>query len=107
MPTSTLRWIVASSLGLALCVVGLPGNADDINQDEVLELRRSGAVAPFQAILQSVSSRYPGAQVLEVELENDGNDYIYEIDIVVDGGRVRELEIDASDGRILEDKMED
>ncbi|MCB1704730.1 MAG: PepSY domain-containing protein [Halioglobus sp.] len=107
MATSIARQLCAGSLGFGLCIAGVTGNADDINQDEVLELRRSGAVVPFQAILQSVNSRYPGAQILEVELEEDGGHYIYEIDIVVADGSVRELEINAGDGHIVEDELED
>lgn len=97
---STLWLSIASHAGNA-------GNADDINQDEVLQLRRSGQVAPFQRILQAVSARYPDLQVLEVELEAEHDAYRYEIDILLGDGSVRELEIDARSGKILEDELED
>ncbi len=107
MATDTTPWIVACFFGLLLCVAGLAGNADEINQDEVLALRRSGLVAPFQDILQAVARRYPDMQVLEVELEAEGDKYVYEIDILVGDGSVRELEIDAGNGSILDDELED
>jgi uncharacterized membrane protein YkoI len=93
--------------GLLLCVASYAGNADDINQDEVLELRRSGQVAPFQHILQVVTLRYPDLQVIEVELEAEHGKYLYEIDILLGDGSVREVEIDAASGEILDDELED
>lgn len=93
--------------GILSCVASPAGNAYEINQDEVLELRRSGQVAPFQQILQAVTLRYPDLQVLEVELEAEDGKYLYEIDILLGDGSVREVEIDAASGTILEDEPED
>ncbi|CAA0123668.1 Uncharacterised protein [Halioglobus japonicus] len=100
-------YLVACLVGASLCVAGPAGNADELNQDEVLKLRRSGLVAPFQDIVQSIAKRYADVQILEVELEADDGKYIYEIEILVDDGSVRELEIDAVSGTILEDELED
>ena len=99
-----LRRIVAC---LATLLLSIASHADDINQDEVLQLRRSGQVAPLQQILQAVTALYPDLQVLEVELEAEHGAYLYEIDIMLGDGSVRELEIDASSGKILEDELED
>lgn len=90
-----------------LCVAGNAGSADDINQDEVLELRRSGQVMPLQDILGAIAKRYPQMQVLEVELESERGRYLYEIDILTAEGAARELEIDARNGAMLEDEAED
>ena len=105
--TITLLALSALLSGLLLCVASPAGNADEINQDEVLELRRSGLVAPFQQILQAVTLRYPDLQVLEVELEAENGKYLYEIDILLGDGSVREVEIDAASGTILDDEPED
>tara|TARA_R110000787_G_scaffold286413_1_gene404708 strand:- start:5686 stop:6006 length:321 start_codon:yes stop_codon:yes gene_type:complete len=99
--------IVACLSTLLLGIASHTGNADEINQDEVLQLRRFGQVAPFQQILQAVTARYPDLQVLEVELEVEHDEYRYEIDILLSNGSVRELEIDATSGKILEDELED
>lgn len=99
--------LASGFVAAALCVAGLAGNAEDLNQDEVLELRNSGVVAPFQNIVQSVAQRYPDMQILEVELEAEDGHYLYEIEILVGDGRVRELEIDAVSGTLLEDELED
>ena len=99
--------IAAHLVGFLFCAASFTGYADQLNQDEVLELRRSGEVAPFQQILQSVSLRYPGFQLLEVELEAEQDKYLYEIEILLIDNSVRELEIDAHSGEILEDEPED
>lgn len=94
-------------LGLSLGAASFTGSAGDINQDEALELRRSGKVLPFQRILEPVFKRYPDAQILEVELEEDDDKYYYELEILVGEGMVRELEIDALSGEVVEDELED
>lgn len=82
-------------------------SARDISQNEVLELRRSGALLPFEQLLKSIETRYPGARILEVELDEDDGIYLYEIEILTGDDRVRELEVDASNGTILTDELED
>lgn len=99
--------VLSCLIGLSLCAVNLAGSAGDTDQDEVLELRREGKVLPFQRILKSVFERYPDVQILEVELEEDDGQYLYEIDILTEDSVVRELEIDARTGRILDDERDD
>ncbi len=94
-------------LALALSVASSAGNAKDVSQDEALKLRRGGEVLPFQRILQAVFKRHPDATILEVELEEDHGKYYYELEILVDDGVVRELDIDASNGKVLQDELED
>ncbi len=90
-----------------MSVASSTGNAVELNQDEVLELRRKGNVLPFRRILDSVFKRHPDAQILEVELEEEDGKYYYELEIFVDEGVVRELEIDAVSGAILDDELDD
>lgn len=102
----------ATSLAVLISVlvgslVSPAGKADDINQDEALQLRRAGKIAPFQQILQAVTARYHDLQILEVELEAERGTYRYEINILLNDGSVRELEVDALSGKILEDELED
>lgn len=102
-----LRLVPALVLGILSCVGSAAGNTDEINQDEVLELRRSGQVMRLQDILDIIARRYPHMQVLEVELETTQGKYRYEIDILTVDGSARELEIDARDGTVVEDEPED
>ncbi len=96
-----------TAVALLLCGVSLTPLARDISQDEALRLRRAGELLPFEAVLAVVLGRYPGASLLEVELEEEGGRYIYELELLTAGGDVRELEIDARSGAVLQDEAED
>ncbi|MBG13621.1 MAG: PepSY domain-containing protein [Alloalcanivorax venustensis] len=95
----------AALAALLLALVPL-APALDVDQDEALRLRQSGEVLSFQAILRQAEERYPGARLLEAELDDDDGELIYEIELLTDDGVVRELEIDARTGRVLEDEVD-
>lgn len=95
----------AALAALLLALVPL-APALDVDQDEALRLRQSGEVLSFQAILREAEARYPGARLLEAELDDDDGELIYEIELLTRDGVVRELEIDARSGRLLEDEVD-
>ena len=94
----------------ALVLAGLlsgPASADELSQSEALELRRQGAILPFEQIMAAVYERRPGARVVEAELSREGGQYIYEIEIFTADEQMRELGVDARTGEVLEDEAED
>ena len=93
-------------LALAVLICSA-AKARDVGHNEVLELRRRGDLLPFEQIIALVDARHPGAQILEVELEEEHGVYLYELEILTRDNRVRELELDARDGRVLDDELED
>lgn len=99
----TLRLTIAALLP-ALATAAL---ARDLGQDEALRLRQQGDIMALETIIDLASKRYPGATLLEAELEKENDIYQYEIELLTTGGQVRELEIDAHDGRILVDEEDD
>lgn len=62
---------------------------------------KSGAILPLPAILEIGAKHVPG-EVLKIKLENEHGRFIYEIKILAENGRVRELELDAHTGELLE-----
>ena len=78
--------------------------ARDLDQDEALRLRQQGVILPLEQLLQQAMDRYPGAKLLEAELEEKHDVYIYEVELLTPEGVVRELGIDATTGRLLKDK---
>jgi len=94
-------------LGLALAAIAGVAQAHDLSQDEALRLSKEGVIRPFEDILPAALSRYPGSRLLEAELEKEHDTYIYEVELLTTEGVVRELELDARDGRILKDKEDD
>lgn len=97
----------ALSLLLASALVAGPLPARDLDQDEALRLRREGVIMPFEQLMQGLERHYPGATLLEAELEEEDGVLVYEVEILTTTGVVRELELDARDGQILKDEEDD
>lgn len=91
-------------LPLALLLAATPAASRDLDQDEALQLRREGLILPLESLLQQVKQRYPGARLLEAELEEEDGLYIYDIELLTADGIARELELDARDGRLIKDE---
>ena len=81
---------------------------DDIPADH--EFARAavarGEFLQLEAILDIVAARHPG-QVVEIELELDDGVWEYELEIVTPDGRVIEVDLAATDGRVLAVEDED
>ncbi|MEX3777330.1 PepSY domain-containing protein [Pseudomonas sp. MYb118] len=86
---------------LTFCSVVL---ARDLDQDEALRLRQQGVILPLEQLLQQAMDRYPGAKLLEAELEEKHDVYIYEVELLTTEGVVRELDVNASTGQLLKDE---
>ncbi|WP_026014212.1 PepSY domain-containing protein [Pseudomonas psychrophila] len=89
---------------LAFCSVAI---SRDLGQDEALRLREQGVILPLEQVLRKAIERYPDAKLLEVELEEDDDIYVYEVELLTPSGVVRELKLNAADGQLLKDKVDD
>ncbi|CAM3261184.1 MULTISPECIES: PepSY domain-containing protein [Pseudomonas] len=95
---------------LVLILTSSSLSAHDLGQDEALRLRQTGVIAPLEHLLGPAFERYPGAKLLDAELEEHKERpvrYIYEIELLTVEGVVREIELDASTGELLKDKEDD
>ena len=97
----------ARYLALALMTVCSLAVARDLDQDEALELRQKGTTLPLEQLLESALGRYPGARLLEAELEEKHNRYEYEVELLTPAGVVREIKLDARSGVLLKDEEVD
>ena len=98
---------IAPFAAIAALLLAAPALAHDLDQNEALRLRQAGVIRPLEQLLQAALARYPDARLLEAELEEEDGRYIYEFEILTRDGAVRELELDARDGRLLKDKEDD
>ncbi|MGF6168874.1 PepSY domain-containing protein [Pseudomonas moraviensis] len=89
---------------LALVLLCSTVMARDLDQDEALALRRDGVILPLEQVLQQAMDRYPGAKLLEVELEEKHDVYIYEVELLTVEGVARELHLKADTGELVKDK---
>ncbi|WP_417694750.1 PepSY domain-containing protein [Pseudomonas sp.] len=92
------RWALALLVFCSLAV------ARDLDQDEALQLRQQGVILPLEHLLQQALDRHPGAKLLEAELEEKHGVYIYEVELLATDGVVRELDLEATTGRLLKDE---
>ena len=77
--------------------------------DDYIEARRlldSGKVLPLEVILKNVRQTFPG-KVLEVELEKEDQQIVYEIEILGADGVIKEIYINAKTGKLLYTKEDD
>ncbi|WP_454564173.1 PepSY domain-containing protein [Pseudomonas sp. AIG] len=89
---------------LALVMCCSTAMARDLGPDEALNLRKQGVILPLEKVLQQAMDRYPGAKLLEVELEEKHAVYIYEVELLTVEGVARELHLKADTGELVKDK---
>lgn len=91
---------------LALVAMPLPAAfAADKEKDRADQIAASQALArgeilPIARILGIASAKVPG-DVLKVKLKRKPTGFQYDVKILAQNGRVREVELDAKTGRIL------
>ena len=69
-------------------------------------LAAKGVILPLEEILERVRKRHPG-RVLEVELEEEHDQLVYEIEMLNPSGGVWKGYVNAATGEILGEKQED
>ena len=79
--------------------------ADD-DHEEAKRLLESGDILSLERILQKARAIQPG-KILEVELETEKNQKVYEIELLTSDGRLLELLFDARTGKHLSTEVED
>jgi len=78
---------------------------EDISQNEIRELVKQGKLLSLESILVLYPQKQYG-KLLDLEAERKQDDIIYELKFLRADGRVIELEIDASNGLLLEQEIE-
>ncbi|QHC96716.1 MULTISPECIES: PepSY domain-containing protein [unclassified Pseudomonas] len=97
-----VRATCRTALALVMCCS--TAMARDLGPDEALNLRKQGVILPLEQVLQQAMDRYPGAKLLEVELEEKHDVYIYEVELLTVEGVARELHLKADTGELVKDK---
>lgn len=97
------RRVMLACLMVAVLAVSLRvAHADD--DDDWRSLHRqveAGRIKPLSEILDALAKDWRG-DVIDVDIEDDDDEIIYEIELLGPQGQVVEFEIDARTGEILE-----
>lgn len=72
-----------------------------LDQDQVREAVAAGQIRPLDEVMATAAKALPG-QVIKVEVERSHGRIVYELKILGNEGRVREIKIDAATLGILE-----
>jgi uncharacterized membrane protein YkoI len=88
---------------VVVVALALAGGATADDYEEAYRLREEREILPLEELLQRAGLP-PQARVLEIETELEHGRRVYEIEYLEDGGRVRELTIDARSGAVLSDE---
>lgn len=94
------------TLLLNLGVWGASASWAEINHQEALRLKQTGAILSLEEIVARVRSLKPGI-IIETELDFEKGRYVYEIEVLDPQGQVWEIELDAASGELLEIKLDD
>ncbi len=84
-----LRWILIATVGIL--GLNLPALADD---ERVAYDQLTTEVTPIQGLIKQVKEEFEGI-ILEVELEQEGVQWVYEVKLLTPQGNVLEVEYDA------------
>lgn len=99
------RWLYLLAAGLMTLALGSAAADDD---DHLLARRalEEGRILPLAEVLAAVKAKIPG-KVLEVELEVEDGVLVYDLKLLTPGGGLKELEVDAATGKILQIEDDD
>jgi len=91
---------------LCACLWG-PVNAlasDDGDHERARQAMVRGDVLPLKRVMEHLERQRPGGHVLEVELEEHGGRWVYEIKQLEPGGQLVKVKLNAQTGELLEAK---
>ncbi len=99
--------IISIFLVLAVGTIDCDVRADDdLSPHEIRQLITKGSILSLESILQQYPENDYG-KLLDLEVKREDAKVIYELEFLLPDSRVLEIELDARDGRVLEQEIED
>ena len=80
--------------------------SEELGQAKIRELVRQGEILPLETILARFPAKEYG-KLLDLEVELEHGIVVYEFEFLRTDGRIVEVEVDARNGAILEQEIED
>lgn len=93
------RFLAIATVFIAVAMAMSQAIADD-DLELVRQLRNTESILPLSQILKEIEVSYPGT-LLDVNLEYEDLELIYEIEILDSKHVVQEIKVDATTGKIL------
>lgn len=99
-------WALIVCIGVLAAGVSSPLALASSHKEDARLARQaleSGEILPLRTLLERLEADYPG-QVLEVELEREKGQWVYELKLLQPSGQLLELHVDARDARVMKVK---
>ena len=103
---TTMKKLTALFAIAALTATAGIAQARDLGPDEALKLRDAGTIQSFEKLNAAALAKHPGGVIEETDLEQQNGRYIYELDLRDAQGVQWDLELDATNGQILQDHQD-
>jgi uncharacterized membrane protein YkoI len=97
-----MRRAVLAIVAFAI-LAAAPAAADGLSAERVRALVERGEILALEEILKRNEASL-GGRIIEIEIEQKGGAYVYEIKVLRHDGRYRELKIDARTGALLREE---
>lgn len=97
------------SLFLAMVVGTISFNVltgENYNAEQIIKLVKQGEIPPLEAILKKYQSMAQG-RLLGLEVEREHGLIVYELEFLKENGEVHKLDINAADGRLIKQEVDD
>lgn len=99
--TVAARSLAAVLLAGAIAVPALArDHGDRRDHERARQAVTSGQVLPLRTVLERLEREHPG-QVLEVELEQDDDQWVYEVKLLQNDGQLVKIKLDARTAAVL------
>lgn len=106
LPLLVVPLLVVPLLVLPLLVLPVPHafaqTAEDEAEDQEVarQALENKEILPLSAVLAKVEGKVTG-DIVEIELERKKGQWIYEIEVIGEDGRVRDVDVDAKTGEVI------
>jgi uncharacterized membrane protein YkoI len=78
----------------------------DVRVDEIPQLVKDGKIKPLEELNKIALDLHPGATITKTELDNYFNGYEYEVELRDAKNVEWDVDIDASNGKVLKNKQD-
>ena len=102
-PMKTIGLVGVLTIGIANTMLLAD---DDLSQNEIRRLVQQGEIIALDELLKTYSADRYG-KLLDLEVEREHGTIVYEFEFLQQNGQVIELEIDATNGRVIKQEIED
>ncbi|MET3457567.1 MULTISPECIES: PepSY domain-containing protein [Pseudomonas] len=81
-------------------------HARDLSADEARKLQDAGTILSFERLNAAALAKHPGATLTETELEEEYGKYIYQVGLHDKKGIEWDVELDATNGKVLKNHQD-